>query len=245
MKVRIQKLLSSSGIASRRTIEKWIKKNRLIVDGKFAKIGQIVSGSEKFQLDGDLLAVKLHHTNHKYIIYNKPINEISSRSDPDKRPSIFDNLPKIENSRWISVGRLDVSTSGLLLFVTDGSLANALMHPSKQIIRRYVVRIHGNPKKTEINQLLNGIDLHDGVAAFESINIVGGKNTNEWFHVTVREGRNRIIRRMWKNIGYDVSRLIRIGYGPIELPRTLSVGKYKELTEKQIEALYFVTNINR
>ena len=119
------------------------------------------------------------------------------------------------------------------------------MHPSKQIIRRYAVRIHGSPKRSEINQLLNGINLHDGVAAFESINIVGGRNTNEWFHVTVREGRNRIIRRMWKNIGYDVSRLIRIGYGPIELPRTLSVGKYKELTEKQIEALYFVTNINR
>ncbi len=238
MAERVQKVLANAGVGSRRQIEGWIKQGRLIVDGKPAQLGDRLSGNEKISLDGRPLRLPSAKRRRNYFLaYHKPAGEITSRADPEGRASIFDEIRPPPQGRWISVGRLDISTSGLLLLTTDGELAHRLMHPSYEISRAYAVRLLGTLTSEQQQALVTGIELDDGLAQFDDISEEGGSGANNWYRVTLHEGRNREVRRMFDAIGLAVSRLMRVSYGPINLGR-LRRGETRRLSVDEIKALY-------
>lgn len=239
MSEKLQKVLANAGLGSRRQIEKWIAEGRIIVNGKTAAIGDRVTLDAKIRIDGrEVNLVKSAAKKQRVLLYHKPEGEICSRSDPEGRPTIFDHLPPLRNGRWIAVGRLDFNTSGVLLLTNDGELANRLMHPSAQIEREYAVRVQGEVTPAMLKKLKQGVRLEDGNAHFDEITDAGGEGTNHWYHVIVKEGRNRLVRRLWESqYSIKVSRLIRIRFGVITLPRLLRKGKWVELDSKEIGKL--------
>ena len=238
MKIRIHKILADHGIGSRRGIESLIRQKKILVNGQLAIIGQLVSEKDTFEIEGrSIKLLKKDPTKRRVLMYNKKVGEISSRNDPDHKKTIFDSLPKLRSGRWVSVGRLDINTSGLILFSNDGSFANNLMHPSSNIEREYVARVHGHVSEKIVNNLIKGVKLEDGFAKFSDVQ--GGRkgNTNQWFAMVIMEGRSREVRRLWESQGLEISRLKRVRYGNLFLPATLKQGAFKELTKSEISAL--------
>lgn len=236
MAERLQKFLAARGLGSRREIEGWIEAGEIQINGRVAVLGDQVDAGDTILVRGR--PVKSEERAHRWLAYHKPEGEICTRSDPEGRSSVFASIPRLRGQRWVSVGRLDLNTSGLLLFTTDGGLANALMHPSRGLERQYAVRVLGEVPVELQHRLLQGVDLEDGPARFDSLAEAGGEGANHWFHVTVGEGRNRLVRRLWDAVGVTVSRLIRIRYGPIELGRGLKAGHFRDLDPGEVRALY-------
>ncbi len=240
---RIQKWLAGRGVGSRRQIEGWIKEGRLKVNGKVAELGQKVTGHERFSLDGKPIRVSPEQqTERKVLMYHKPVGEICTRKDEEGRRSVFQRLPKIRHGRWVSIGRLDINTAGLLLFTNDGNLAHKLMHPSSQIEREYWVRVAGEVDEETLQALRNGMDLEDGFAKFDAVEPLqtlheDDTQFNRYFSVVLKEGRNREVRRLWEAVGCQVSRLKRIRYGSVTLPKALAAGKHRLLTTGEQAAL--------
>lgn len=238
MAERIQKVLANAGLGSRRTIEEWIAQGRITVDGRVAKLGDQIGKSAYICVDGRPVSHLLNQPMEtKVIIYHKPVGEVCTRKDEEGRPTVFENLPHLKHGRWISIGRLDVSTSGLLMFTNNGDLANQLMHPSAEIEREYAVRVAGDVDQLVLDRLSQGIELEDGLARFDRILFIGGEGLNQWYHVIVKEGRNRLVRRIWESQGLKVSRLIRVRFGCIILPRSLRKGRWLYLEDSSLEML--------
>ena len=236
---KLQKVLARAGYGSRREMESWITAGRIKVNGKPAKLGDRVSSDDKISVDGKKLSANTAQSvAQTVLIYNKPLGEICTRHDPEGRPSVFDKLPRLQHARWVAVGRLDINTSGLLLFTTDGELANKLMHPSTQIEREYAVRVIGEVTKEMVETMHRGVLLEDGMASFSDIQYFAGSGANQWYHVVLMEGRNREVRRLWESQGLKVSRLKRVRYGNIFMPSTIKVGQYRELPPNEVKALY-------
>ena len=236
---KLQKLLAQAGLGSRREMERVITAGRVKVNGDLAKLGDRISGRENVTVDGKSVNLQVSgEYAGRVLIYNKPEGEICSRNDPEGRKTVFDRLPRISNGRWISVGRLDYNTTGLLLFTTDGGLANALMHPSSVIEREYMSRVLGNVDEPMLKRLVDGVLLEDGVARFTDIVDGGSEGANRWFYVVVMEGRNREVRRLWESQDVQVSRLKRVRYGDIFLPSKLRQGQWAELEGEEVETLY-------
>lgn len=232
---KLQKVLSLAGIGSRREMEKWIESGFIKVNGVQATIGMRVTDSDKIKVKGKLINNPLKRTKKtRVVMYNKPQGVICSKSDPEGKKTIYQAIKKLDPNKWILVGRLDVNTSGLILLTTDGDLAHRLMHPSYEIEREYAVRIAGQLTKEQQALLLNGIVLEDGKASFDTLVPNGGEGLNHWYHVTLKEGRNREVRRMFEKLDLQVSRLIRIRYGALTLPRYLRRGNFKELPEDMV-----------
>ena len=240
---KLQKILAQAGMGSRRAMEKVIAEGRVTVNAKKAKLGDRAQASDNIMLDGRLVSQVEQDTAGRVLIYNKPEAEICSRSDPEGRRTVFQRLPKIKNGRWIAVGRLDFNTSGLMLFTTDGQLANALMHPSSEIDREYLCRVLGKVDEAMLQRLKDGILLEDGVARFTDIVDGGGDGANHWYYVALMEGRNREVRRLWESQELQVSRLKRVRFGEVFLPSKLKQGQWEEMPYKDIQELYKMVDL--
>ncbi len=237
MSDKLQKILAQIGLGSRREMERWIEQGRIQLNGEVAKLGERATATDELRLDGKVIehAVK---TARRVLAYNKPEGEVCTRNDPEGRPTVFHNLPKLKGERWIAVGRLDINTAGLLLFTTDGELANKLMHPSTQTVdREYAVRVAGEVTPEIIATLKKGVVLEDGMAKFTDVQFFDGDGYNQWYHVCIMEGRNREVRRLWESQDLKVSRLKRVRYGCVFLPKQISAGKWKELDQRDTDEL--------
>lgn len=225
---RLQKLLAAAGHGSRRGIEDWIRAGRVCVNGRVAQLGDRACATDGITLDGKTLALQ-GATQHQLLLYHKPAGEVTTRSDPEGRPTVFDRLPVPRAGRWIVVGRLDTNTTGLLLFTTDGELAHRLMHPSAEIEREYLVRVHGLPDEGVLARLRAGVPLDGVPARFLRIERGGSSGSHSWFRVVLCEGRNREVRRLWEAVGFEVSRLSRLRFGRVALPESLRPGQWQNL----------------
>ncbi|MGY0504193.1 pseudouridine synthase [Luteimonas sp. e5] len=239
---RLHKVLAQAGLGSRRALEQRIAEGKVMVNGEVAQLGMSVKGGDRIELDGRSFVASALTEPPRVLMYNKPEGEVTTREDPEGRPTIFDGLPVLKGSRWISIGRLDINTSGLLLLTTDGELANAMMHPSHGIEREYVCRVRP-PEGEEhvddklVDRLRRGVALEDGPARFDAVERMSGTDSHDWFRVTLGEGRNREVRRLWESQGCQVSRLKRIRYGSVSLPQPLLRGQSQELSDEQVEQL--------
>lgn len=235
----MQKALAAAGLGSRRTIEDWIREGRVTVNGKVAELGQRVESADRIEVDGRMISLQATLATAAVAVlgYHKPLGEVTTRSDPQGRATVFDRLPPPPAGRWIVVGRLDVNTSGLLLFTNDGELAHRLMHPSSQIEREYLVRVREHPDAATLARLRAGVELDDGPAQFDRIVAENASDGHAWFRVVLHEGRNREVRRLWSAVGHEVSRLMRLRYGVVELPRDLRAGESRLLPSDLIAAL--------
>ena len=234
---KLQKVLANLGLGSRREMERWIEEGRVTVDGSLATLGDRIRAGQSLRLDGKPLEVEASEQT-RVLLYHKPVREVCSRDDPQGRKTVFERLPKLKSGRWISVGRLDFNTSGVLLFTTDGGLANALMHPSNAIEREYLVRVMGRVDEPMLERLKDGIELDDGPARFSDIQEGGGDGINRFFYVVLMEGRNREVRRLWESQGTTVSRLKRVRYGEVFLPSKLKKGQWLELPQRDVDVIY-------
>jgi len=240
---RLQKILSQAGFGSRREMERWIDGGLVFVNGQRAKLGDVANASDKISVKGRVIENPLAvESKTRILLYHKPIGEISSRRDPKFPHTVFDKLPHLKGGRWVQVGRLDLNTSGLLIFTNNGELANRLMHPKYELEREYAVRVFGRVNPDKIKLLQEGVMLDDGIAKFKRIDFRGGEASNSWYHVVLSEGRNREVRRLWESQGVEVSRLIRIRYGQISMPRGLARGDFVELSIKEVD--HFIANLS-
>ncbi|HVL02733.1 MAG TPA: 23S rRNA pseudouridine(2605) synthase RluB [Dongiaceae bacterium] len=238
MSEKIQKVLARVGLGSRRAMEEWIEAGRVSVNGQVAQLGDRVEEGDEMRVDGRIVSFTAEEESiRRVVLYYKPEGEVCTRTDPQGRPTVFDALPKLKDQRWVAIGRLDINSQGLILFTTDGDLANRLMHPSSNIEREYAVRVHGQVTEATLETLKSGVMLMDGEAHFDEIVDAGGEGSNHWYHVILREGRKREVRRMWEAQGVQVSRLIRVRYGNIQLPRNLKSGRFIELDKGVIDEL--------
>jgi len=238
---KLQKVLARAGLGSRRDMERLIGANRVTVNGRIAHVGDRVGERDRILVDGHPVALKpAQERRSRVLIYNKPEGEICSVRDPEGRPTVFERLPALRGERWISVGRLDFNTSGLLLFTTDGELANALMHPSANIDREYLCRVMGEVDDEVLARLRQGVLLEDGMARFTDISAGGGndESINRWFYVCLMEGRNREVRRLWESQEIKVNRLKRVRFGPVFLPGRLKQGQWIDMSPEEVQALY-------
>jgi len=235
---RLQKVLANAGLGSRRLLEERIEAGEIRVNGNVAELGSSVRTGDRVELDGKLFVTVNDSAEHaQVLIFNKPEGVVTTREDPEGRPTVFEQLPRLKGARWIAVGRLDINTTGLLLLTTDGALAHALMHPSTEIEREYICRVHGEVTDEALERLRSGVELEDGPARFEELAVISRGDSHSWFRVVLREGRNREVRRMWEAQGLMVSRLKRIRYGNVELPRGLLKGHSETLDADRVKAL--------
>ena len=238
MDEKLQKVLARAGYGSRREMEKWISAGRIRVNGQVATLGDRVKSTDRVIVDGKKLAVVgKAQQKRRVLIYNKPEGEICTRKDPEGRPTVFDKLPPLKHGRWVAVGRLDLNTSGLLLFTTDGEFANQLMHPSSMIDREYAVRVLGEVAPENVEAMLKGVDLEGQTCRFTDVQHYGGEGVNQWYHVVLMEGRNREVRRLWESQGVKVSRLKRVRFGPVFMPSTVRRGNFYELSQTEVARL--------
>lgn len=235
---KLQKVLARAGLGSRREMEAAIADGRVKVNGKVATLGDRIETRDSVTFDERPVSLRsAEEVPRRVIMYNKPEGELCTRKDPEGRRTVFDRLPRLKGERWIAIGRLDINTSGLLLFTTDGELANRLMHPSTQIEREYAVRVMGEVKREHVVAMVDGVMLEDGPARFTDVQEFGGEGINTWFHVVIMEGRNREVRRLWESQGLTVSRLKRVRYGNIFLDKRAKAGEWVEMSQDEIDDL--------
>jgi len=235
---RVQKVLANAGVGSRRQIEEWIRAGRVEVNGKLAHLGDRVGPRDRIRIDGRLLPpARREPVARQILVYNKPEGEVVTRADPEGRKTVFEGLPRPKGGRWVAIGRLDIGTSGLLLFTTDGELANRLMHPSREVEREYAVRVLGIVGPETLDRLREGVALDDGPAKFDDIADLGGEGANHWYAVVLREGRYREVRRLWEAVDAKVSRLKRVRFGPVALTSRDRVGRVRDATAEERAAL--------
>ncbi len=232
-------MLAGAGLGSRREMEQWIAAGRVSVNGEPAGVGTRVSGDDRVLVDGRPVRLR-RGAAARVLLYHKPTGEIVSRDDPEGRPEVFEKLPRLKGAKWVAVGRLDFNTSGLLIFTTSGELANRLMHPRHRIEREYAVRLLGELSEEQMRALRTGVQLTDGPARLDSIEDAGGQGSNHWYNVVLSEGRNREVRRLFEALNLTVSRLMRVRFGPIDLPSHLKRGQMRELDEAEIARLFSV-----
>jgi 23S rRNA pseudouridine2605 synthase len=235
--IKLQKALAQAGFGSRREMEEMVRAGRVTVNGTPATIGARVGPSDVIQVNGRTLQASSGTTPARVLLYYKPEGEIVSHDDPGGRPSVFDRLPRPRGAKWLAVGRLDFNTSGLLILTTSGELANRMTHPRYELEREYAVRVLGRLSPEQQAKLIEGVTLADGVARCDSVQDRGGEGANHWYHIVLREGRNREVRRLFEAVRLRVSRLMRVRFGPLHLPRTLKRGEFVELPPREVRAL--------